>query len=394
MSKVYPIIIPWLNVNDETVLLVEWLVDQGAHVHSGDAIFEVETSKAASEVTAERSGVIFQIAAPQSMVTVGARIGLMGPSLDAIETYLSNEAEAGDQSSPGDPQQTSLQATPRAQTLAAQHGVALEQVAAMGVVGSIKERDIHRYLSAQRAVAASPTEVEGRVGLPAAILDYVTLDGELSRHELSVARNLEQSLQSVLLATVETEVDLTSARRGLQSARKQGRMLSLLHVIICALARTLPDYPRLTSFRHGHQVYRYRELDIALVVRTPDGRLYTPVVRGADKLDVWQIAQACQALAMRVNRGQVEPKDLQGACLTVSHVGAPTVTRFFALPSRFQSAILAVAGERTALTLKDGQVLEVPMATLTLSYDHALCDAVYAADFLKHLTNEIMLVLT
>ena len=32
MSQVFPIIVPQLNVNDETVLLGEWLVEAGALV--------------------------------------------------------------------------------------------------------------------------------------------------------------------------------------------------------------------------------------------------------------------------------------------------------------------------------------------------------------------------
>jgi len=393
MKQVFPIIIPLLNINDEMVLLVEWLVDQGASVNPGDAICEVETSKAAAELMAEHAGVIFQTATPQSMVRVGERIGLIGPNVDTIEAYLSSKVGARDQSSLRDTQKTSLQATARAQALAARYGVALEQVEAMGVLGTIKEADVQRYLSAQRRVPEPPMETRAQAGLPPAILAYVMHEGELSRHELSVAQNLEQSLRSVLLATIDAELDLTSIKQGIQLAQKHGTMLSLSHIIMCALGRALPHYPRLISFRHNHQVYRYRKLDVAFVVRTLDGRLYTPVVRRVDKLDVGQVAQACHTAAMRVNRGRVKPKDLEGACFTISHMSPRTVMRFAALPNRFQSAILAIAGERTVLTLRDDQVSQVPVTTLTLSYDHALCDAVYAAEFLNHLIEEMELVL-
>jgi len=191
MNKVFPIIIPLLNVNDDMVLLVEWLVEQGDSVIPGDGICEVETSKATAELIAEHAGVIFRSVAPQSMVRVGERIGLIGPSLDTIETYLSNNAGARNQSSLGDDTRVaSLKATARAQALAAQYGIALEQVAAMGVLGTTKEADVQRYLSTQRGVPESPMEARVRAGLPAAMLDYVMHEGELSRHELSVAQSL------------------------------------------------------------------------------------------------------------------------------------------------------------------------------------------------------------
>jgi pyruvate dehydrogenase E2 component (dihydrolipoamide acetyltransferase) len=393
MSQVFPITIPQLNVNDEQVLLVNWLVQQGDSVDPGDAICEVETSKAATELEAEHAGIIFQNATPRSMVRIGEPIGFIGPSLDMIEAYLSNATGAEARSSRRDAQQASPQATARAQALAVQHGIALEHVAAMGVLGTIKEADVKRYLTAQRAASESALETRARPGLPAAILDHVMHEGELSRHELSVVHTLEQSLQNLLLATIDAECDLTSIKAGIQQAQEHGTMLSLSHVVIGALGRTLPHYPRLISFRHHQQVYRYRELDVAFVARALDGRLYTPVVRGVDKLDVVQIAQACQSLAMRVNRGRVKPEDLEGPCFTVSHVSPRTVTRFVALPNRFQSAILAIAGERTVLSLRDGQVCQVPTTTLVLSYDHALCDATYASEFFKRLMEEMELVL-
>jgi pyruvate dehydrogenase E2 component (dihydrolipoamide acetyltransferase) len=151
----------------------------------------------------------------------------------------------------------------------------------------------------------------------------------------------------------------------------------------------LLDYARLMSFYHTDHVFRYRKLDIGFVVRTPDGRLYTPVVRGVDRLDVKEIARRCLAAGLSVNHGRVRPEDLDGACFTVSHITTRGLTRFTALPGRFQSAILAVAPERSLVTLSNGQVSHTPVSTLTLSYDHTLCDGVYAAEFLDRLAEEM-----
>jgi pyruvate/2-oxoglutarate dehydrogenase complex dihydrolipoamide acyltransferase (E2) component len=65
------------------------------------------------------------------------------------------------------------------------------------------------------------------------------------------------------------------------------------------------------------------------------------------------------------------------------------VTRFVALPNRYQSAILAISGERPVAAIIDGNLAERPTATLTLSYDHQLCDGMYAADFLDTLVSEM-----
>ncbi len=45
--------VPKLNNNDDSYVLVEWLVATGAEVKEGDLIAVLETSKSAEEVTAD-----------------------------------------------------------------------------------------------------------------------------------------------------------------------------------------------------------------------------------------------------------------------------------------------------------------------------------------------------
>src|SRR6185437_7743156 len=50
--------VPRLNSNDETYVLVEWLVEEGATVDTDDAVAVVETSKVTEEIVADQAGVI------------------------------------------------------------------------------------------------------------------------------------------------------------------------------------------------------------------------------------------------------------------------------------------------------------------------------------------------
>jgi pyruvate/2-oxoglutarate dehydrogenase complex dihydrolipoamide acyltransferase (E2) component len=60
-----------------------------------------------------------------------------------------------------------------------------------------------------------------------------------------------------------------------------------------------------------------------------------------------------------------------------------------ALPSFGQSAILGVSAERQHLELVDGTVRAQAVVTLTLAYDHTLCDGVYAAEFLADVVSDL-----
>ncbi len=392
MAKIFPVNVPQLNVNDETVQFLGWLVDHGATVESEQAICEVETSKSTAELEAEQGGVLFRLAEPGATVDVGGRIALIGPSVAAIETFLAKEEATKTvekEKTPGSKKPGTVRATPSARALAKKEGVELAAVAAIGVRGSIKESDVRRYLD-QRGQASAPTTVT----LPKGLLAYLEDDGELSRHERSVAENLRYSTSNLLLTTLEADLDLTRINQGIAKAKQNKVMLSLLHVAMAALARTLPEYPRLISFVAGTKVYRYRTIDLAFVARTPDGRLFTPVLRGLEQQDLAATAKACLQATLNANRGILQPEDMEGACFTVSHIASARARNFVALPNRYQSSILAIAGQRSQVRLIDGGLAEVPVTTLTLSYDHALCDGTYAAEFLDRLAREMDLVLT
>ena len=169
------------------------------------------------------------------------------------------------------------------------------------------------------------------------------------------------------------------------------RELAVIATLAAAAAagRVLPRFPRLMSVAFDGALYRYRSVDIAFVARTRDGRLYTPVVRSADRADVHAVAAACQAATLNLMRGAVRADALEGACFTISHVPVGRTTRVAALPSFGQSAILGVSAERPSLELVDGAVVQQPIVTLTLGYDHALCDGIYAAGFLAELVADL-----
>lgn len=381
MEQTSPLRVPQINVNDDTVLLVRWSVPQYAQVAPGDTVCEVETSKASAEVTAERGGVLAQSAMPPVRVRIGDIIGAIAPTRDAAEAYLAAPPRATTIGA----QNPATQATPKAKALAERHGLSLDAIAEAGIHGTIKESDVLRFLERP---TARQKEVSGLTP-PAGLARYVESAGPMSAFDAAVAANLRRSTNQLLLTSVDADCRLTAAHRVIREALGGGRMTSVLHLIIASAGRVLPRYPRLMSFAHEGELYRYRSVDIAFVARAADGRLYTPVVRAVDRTDLGQIAGACQAALLRVMRGTVTVDDLEGSCFTISHVPVPGTTRVAALPSFGQSAILGVSAERKSLALVDGAAVEQSIVTLTLSYDHAVCDGVYAASFLADLTADL-----
>jgi pyruvate dehydrogenase E2 component (dihydrolipoamide acetyltransferase) len=381
MPDVTPLLVPQVNVNDETVLLVRWTVPQFAEVTAGGVVCEVETSKATSEVTADRSGVLMQSAPVGVRVRIGEAIGAIGPTQEAVAAFADSLATATTKMASVAPSSIGIRATPKARALAERHGIALADVAPRAH-GTVKETDVQQFLSDHPTISATQ---------PAPAVDTVRTDsleyvGTLSPFESAVAATLRRSTADLILTSIDRDCRLTTVNAAIERALSGGRMLSVLHFVIAAAARALPRHARLISVLRDGSLYRHRSIEVAFVARTDDGRLFTPVLRGADQLDVAAIAKACQAATFKIVRGAIKADELEGACFTVSQVPVPGTTRVVALPNSGQSAILGVSSERTVLELHDGAVVQRPVVTLTLTYDHALCDGVYAAEFLADMS--------
>src|SRR5262245_20133150 len=340
MPACAPIIVPDVNVNDPTVLLASWLVERGAQVSIGQGLCIVETTKAATIVESDRAGVVLPLVEAGATLPTGARIGYIGDSLAEIERALeSARAPEPALAMAGVTVHSTLRATPKAEQLAARHGIALETIAAAGVHGTIKEADVQRFV------------VHGFVdahALPDALAAVTIDEGPVAAASLAVARNLRASVDRSLLATTSIDVNMDAVNRATADFVSRGLMVTPLHAILVTIGRVLPSFPKLLRFIHHDRWYRYSRLDVALVVRRPDGVLVTPVIRDVPSLGIADVARASHRLTLNAVRGQLAATDLTNAAFTVSHVNLP-VTGFTALPNLFQSAILAVSGQRRTL---------------------------------------------
>jgi len=354
---------PRLNANDDRVTLTRWLAPDHATVAVGQPIAEIETEKATAEIAAEVGGALLHAAAAGESIPIGAPLAYVGPTLAAAEEIRRAHAE-----SRSAPQPTRLAATAKAQALAAARGVDLATVRATGA--TIQERDVARHLAEHGAPAAQTPDDPRLVPIRTA-----------SPHQLRVARDLRMAAQSGIFTTLAYRLDLRGPERAIAAELAAGRTVSLLVLLLAALGRTLPQFPDLVSVIVRGKICRYRDVDIAFAVRSPAGELQAPVVRHVDRLSVDEIARECARLAKRAMRGKLDAADVGGSCLAVSLIPNPNVESFVALPLPAQSAILSLGATRQEIELTPAGPVARPVATATITYDHALSDGVYVAEF-------------
>ena len=71
------ILVPKLSNNDTEYILVEWAVEDGKPVRSGDPVVTLETSKAAEELVAEADGYITHLVEAGALVAPGQPIATL-----------------------------------------------------------------------------------------------------------------------------------------------------------------------------------------------------------------------------------------------------------------------------------------------------------------------------
>ena len=360
------ITMPRLSDSMEEGVILEWLVADGTTVNEGDEIVEIETDKTNVAFEAETSGILRHGAAPGDAVGVGARIGSIEQS--TVEAVDPQPRTAG-RSRPS--------ASPTAARLARQVGVPLDEVPGSGPRGRVLRSDVIAvHESAAPSQAALPSGVEGTHTAPRVAL---------TRVQRLVAERMATSKSTVPEFTVTRELDLDAAHDFRQRLKARGETApSWNDMILAAVARTLPDHPLLTAHFEDGDVVHTPQVNLAVAVAT-DAVLHAPVIHGADRLDLTEIAQAAGRLGALARRGQLAIEDLRGGTFTVSNLGMHGVQHFTAIINAGQSAILAVGAVRESVVVADGAFRAGRRAQMTLTCDHRIIYGTHAAAFLRDL---------
>jgi pyruvate dehydrogenase E2 component (dihydrolipoamide acetyltransferase) len=124
--------------------------------------------------------------------------------------------------------------------------------------------------------------------------------------------------------------------------------------------------------------------DVGIAVAAPQG-LVVPVVRGADRLSLAEIAQVRADLVSRARDNKLRTDDLHGGTFTISNLGMYDIDQFIAVLNPPQASILAVGSTREQVVPHNGELQVLPLMTMTLTCDHRAVDGATGAEFLKTL---------
>jgi pyruvate dehydrogenase E2 component (dihydrolipoamide acetyltransferase) len=380
------VVMPALEMAQETGKLISWLKQEGETVAKGEPLLEIETDKAVIEIESPGEGILAAVKVRAGAeVPVGQTIawivqpGETAPSEEAPfasgrKTSALASSSASVSSAPStQPVAADIRTSPKARRLAAERGVDLTKVRGSGPGGEILASDI--LAAAESKAGAAPV---------------VDSSSPISR---LMAQRTTQSWTTVPHFFIVREVDagaLSQARQELALAIEKSRAvkLTLTDLLVGLVARVLLKHPRMNASWTAEGVRRHGDVNMSVAMAVNDG-VVAPVIHNAHKADLGEIAVQRRDLTERARTGKLRPQDLVGGTFTISNLGMFGVDAFSAIITPPQAAILAVGRIADRVVPVDGSPGIRPMMTLTLSSDHRVVDGVRAAEFLRDVTEAI-----
>ena len=111
-----------------------------------------------------------------------------------------------------------------------------------------------------------------------------------------------------------------------------------------------------------------------------------PVVRDVNKKSIWDLASEVLELSSKAKERKLGIEDMQGACFSISSLGALGGTGFIPIVNSPEVGILGVAKTEVKPVFIDGEFKPRKMLPFTLSYDHRAVNGVDGGLFATYLT--------
>jgi pyruvate dehydrogenase E2 component (dihydrolipoamide acetyltransferase) len=405
--------------------IMQWYVDKGQSVKSGDPLVEIETDKVVTDIPCPKSGVIIRtfgetgetIAVDSPLVELeiaddgdGAEppprgrvqesveeegfgvVGTIEAAGDGAFLPSSDEGRQPAEEVAADSPPPKGLATPVARALAKHLGIEIGRVKGTGPAGRITKRDIQRYAESGgelgRSHSSDRTYISAgpRAGSSAAGVEEAEFI-PLTSIRKAIAANMMLSKSKAAHMSVSEEVDaqrlLELYREYRDEFRQRGIKLTLTALIVKACTRALLLHPALNSQydEENGRIIRYHHVHMGVAVDSERG-LLVPVIRNTERKTIGEIAGEIELLAGKARSGKLGTEDLKGGTFTITNYGS--IGGIYATPviNYPQAGILGVGRLVETPLVKNGEVVAGTMLPLSLSADHRIVDGGDATRFL------------
>lgn len=285
-------------------------------------------------------------------------------------------------------------ATPHVRSIAREMGIDIRKITGTGPGGRITREDLEKV-----AVSSSPAEKTWMAQHWHA--DDVSYE-PLTQLRKTIARNMLNSKHNAAHITIVEEVEISELMAIREKYKvkyaERNAKLTYLPFIVKATVLALKQHRIMNAqmdLENNRMIYK-NQYNIGIAMDTPEG-LVVPVIRNADKLSLFEIAQQISVFADKARERKLTLDDMKGGTFTISNFGS--IAGIFGTPviNYPQVGILGIGRIMEQAVVKNHQVVVGKVLGLSLSVDHRVVDGGDTARFMKqiidHLADPISLMM-
>ena len=382
------------------VEVIEICVKPGDMVTKDDSIIVLESEKAAMEIPASVTGKVIDI-----KVNNGDTVneGIIFLEIEAEESEAKEVIEEAtedtkeiEKSAPKIEEQAvpapaietsssinytgSIYAGPAVRKLAREFGINLNEVTPSGPRGRILKEDLHHFV--KQRLSSNIQNFSKNPTVDFAKWGEINTE-PLTKFQKTAAENLQQSWQNIPHVTQHDEAnidELMLLRTELNKA--SGLKVSPLAFFVKAVAKLLEEFPLMNASldENTENVVLKNYINIGIAIDTPKG-LIVPNIKDANKLSITEISNEIGRMATAAKDRKLKVDELKGSTFSVSSLGAIGGKFFTPIINPPEVGILGISKTFKSLELMNGDIKEISMLPISLSYDHRLINGVEAVKF-------------
>ena len=371
--------------------ITAWHVAVGDDVEEDAPIADAMTDKATIELTSPVSGTVRTVACEEGeILAVGADLVVFDIEDDSDVESANAPEEITPLATAIVPAKPKSSSTPPPSLskpkAAAPKGDKV--LAAPAVRKAAKEKGLNLSL-------AKPTGKDGEVThADLALLEksFAQEDGETRIKVIGLRRVIAQRMQEakrhIPHFTYVEEIDVTELealrRRANEKKSEEKPKLTVLPFIIRALAKTLESWPQFNARYMDEQGYvsQFSDLNLGIAAQT-DAGLIVPVLKKAQTLSIWQMAEEIARLAEGARTNKLGTDELSGATTTLTSLGPLGGIVTTPVINRPEVAIFGPNKIRKKLFLEDGEITQRLVMNFSVSCDHRVIDGYDAAKMMQ-----------
>ena len=383
-----------------------WHKKTGEYVDAGEALLTFETDKVATEITAEKAGVIETKVDQGQEVKIGEVVAVIddqapapvksggtgsvpskSANTDDTEVVPPKSKAAAKPAGPRSPNADTL--SPAVKRMTTEEKVDPAQISGTGKGGRVTKGDVLSHLQSKPAPATDDQEkprAAKKTAPPVAAAEERFTRQKMSPLRRKIAAQLVMAQQTAAILTTFNECDMSEVMALRKKAQEKfqadhGLKLGFMSFFIKATVEALQAVPAINSRIEGDDFILNHYYDIGVAVATERG-LVVPVVRDADKKSFADLERDVADYAARAREGKIKIEDLQGGTFTISNGGVYGSLMGTPILNPPQSGILGMHAIQQRPVAVEGEVVVRPMMYLALSYDHRAVDGKEAVTFL------------